>query len=426
VLAVNQHLVAAAQPLSNECDALVEVLMAGRLEVGRRQMEQIDADGPKLRFIVAIFLPQINDCLDAVPLTKLTSALDRKAAADRQALGDPMKIRTPFAAQGSIFFFNLCMIFFFIDEQRGRYCCFSLQLLLFQQSITEQQSFTTVPRPYEHSLPSRTDPPMSIAESRLRAVPRSDLRGRIDALAPWFHNINLDGVWTAPEHFLGDYPGAKFRRFEAGLPDIAGKSVLDIGCNAGFYSIEMKRRGAERVLGIDSDPRYLDQARLASETLGYGDIEFAKLDVYDVGAIGEKFDFVIFMGVLYHLRHPLLALDLIREHVAGDMMLFQSMQRGSSHVLKLEPDYEFAETDIFFETGFPKLHFIEKRYSDDWTNWWVPNRACSEAMLRSAGFGIDRQIEEEVYLCRVADRPYAKFGPATVYPCRGAPKESGA
>ena len=258
---------------------------------------------------------------------------------------------------------------------------------------------------------------MNVAETRLRAVPRSDLRARIDALGPWFHNINLDGVWTAPDHFLGDYPGAKFRRFERDLPDVTGKSVLDIGCNAGFYSIEMKRRGAQRVLGIDSDERYLDQARLATEVLGYDDdVEFAKLDVYEVGAIGEKFDLVIFMGVLYHLRHPLLALDLIREHVAGDMLLFQSMQRGSKFVLDLEDDYKFEETDIFFESGFPKLHFVEKQYSHDWTNWWIPNRACTEAMLRSAGFSIDSRIEEEVYLCRIADRPYAKFGPAVVYP----------
>jgi tRNA (mo5U34)-methyltransferase len=260
---------------------------------------------------------------------------------------------------------------------------------------------------------------MNVIEPRLRAVPRDDLEERIAALGPWFHNINLGGVWTAPDHFLGDYPGAKFRRFAPHLPeDLSGKSVLDIGCNAGFYSIEMKRRGATRVLGIDSDDRYLAQARLAAETLDYDDIEFAKLDVYDVGAIGEKFDLVIFMGVLYHLRHPLLALDLIREHVAGGMLLFQSMQRGSKHVLPLEKDYKFTQTDIFFETGYPKLHFVENQYSNDWTNWWVPNRACTEAMLRSAGFSIDKQIEEEVYLCRVADRPFAKYGPAVVYPAR--------
>jgi tRNA (mo5U34)-methyltransferase len=260
---------------------------------------------------------------------------------------------------------------------------------------------------------------MNVVEPRLRAVPRSNLRERIAALGPWFHNLNLGGVWTAPDHFLGDYPGAKFRRFAKHLPDdLTGKSVLDIGCNAGFYSIEMKCRGAVRVLGIDSDERYLAQARLATETFGFDDIEFAQLDVYDVAALGEQFDFVIFMGVLYHLRHPLLALDLIREHVARDLLLFQSMQRGSRHVLALDQDYPFSERDLFFETGFPKLHFVEREYCGDWTNWWIPNRAATEAMLRSAGFSVDKRIEEEVYLCRAAERPYAKYGPAAVYPAR--------
>jgi tRNA (mo5U34)-methyltransferase len=259
---------------------------------------------------------------------------------------------------------------------------------------------------------------MEVAARRIRAVGSDDLKERIEALAPWFHNLNLRGHWTAPDHFLGDYPGAKFRRFASQLPhDLSGKTVLDIGCNAGFYAIEMKRRGADHVLGIDSDDRYLAQARLAAEVLGFDEgITFEKLDVYDIGAIGETFDLVIFMGVLYHLRHPLLALDLIREHVAKDLLLFQSMQRGSKHVLDLDEDYEFAETSIFFESSFPKLHFIERQYSHDWSNWWIPNRACTESMLRSAGFAIDQRIEEEVYLCSVAERPYAKFGAAAVYP----------
>src|SRR5205823_8623954 len=124
------------------------------------------------------------------------------------------------------------------------------------------------------------------------------------------YNINLNGVHTAPNHFLGDYPNIKWRRFAHAIPeDLHGKSVLDIGCNAGFYSIEMKRRGADRVLGIDSDEAYLSQARFAAD-VNELEIEFRQLSVYDVAQLGEKFDVVLFMGVLYHLRHPLLALDL--------------------------------------------------------------------------------------------------------------------
>ncbi len=243
-----------------------------------------------------------------------------------------------------------------------------------------------------------------------------DLKARIEALGPWFHNIDLGGVWTAPDHFLGDYPSMKFRRFAEALPkDLAGKTVLDIGCNAGFYSVEMKRRGAARVLGIDSDDHYLTQARFVAETLGFDDVEFRNLSVYDVGSLGERFDVVIFMGVLYHLRHPLLALDLIHEHVAGDLLIFQSMLRGSNSVLDIQENYDFAETELFHESGYPKLHFIEHRYASDPTNWWVPNRACVEAMLRSAGFRIEAHPEPEVYLCR---RGQASGGAGAVYPAK--------
>src|SRR5215207_4061198 len=201
---------------------------------------------------------------------------------------------------------------------------------------------------------------------------REEIRRRVDALGPWFHNLDLKGVSTAPSHFLGDYPRVKWRRFAGVIPDnLQGKTVLDIGCNAGFYAMEMKRRGAERVLGLDTDDEYLAQARFAADVNGLK-IEFRKMSAYDVGQLGEKFDLVIFMGVLYHLRHPLLALDLIHEHVARDLLLFQSMLRGSKHVLPLEPDYEFSASEQFFESGYPKLHFIEREYCSDWTNWWVP------------------------------------------------------
>jgi tRNA (mo5U34)-methyltransferase len=243
-----------------------------------------------------------------------------------------------------------------------------------------------------------------------------EIRARVEALGPWFHNLELGGVQTAPRHFLGDYPSVKWRRFCAAIaPDLSGRTVLDIGCNAGFYSMEMKRRGAARVLGIDSEEEYLAQARFAAEVNGL-DIEFQNLSVYDVGAIGERFDLVLFMGVLYHLRHPLLALDLIHEHVAGDMLVFQSMQRGSRQVEALEENYDFWITHQFDRPGYPKLHFVEKRYADDWTNWWVPNRACAEAMLRSAGFEITAHPEDEVYICRRSERPR---GAAAVYPARG-------
>jgi tRNA (mo5U34)-methyltransferase len=225
------------------------------------------------------------------------------------------------------------------------------------------------------------------------------LEQRIRALDPWFHNLVLDGIATAPDHFLGDYPRHKFARFAAALPqDLSGKSVLDIGCNAGFYAFEMKRRGAARVVAIDTDDRYLAQARLAAEVLGHA-IELRRLDVYSVGDLGERFDLVLFMGVLYHLRHPLLALDRVAGVVA-DRMVFQSMLRGPDVVPAIAADYPFAETAIFERAGYPAMYFIEQRYAHDDTNWWIPNRACVEAMLRSSGFDIVARLEDEVYMCR--------------------------
>ena len=241
------------------------------------------------------------------------------------------------------------------------------------------------------------------------------IREQARALGPWFHNLHLKGVATAPDHFLGDYPAVKWQRFADAVPtDLSGRSVLDIGCNAGFYAMEMKRRGAARVVGIDFDEDYLRQARFAAEVEAL-DIEFRKLSVYDVGALGERFDVVLFIGVLYHLRHPLLALDLIHEHVARDLLVFQSMQRGSDEVVSVASDYEFWDTGPFDDPAYPRLHFIENEYAHDPTNWWAPNRACSEAMLRSAGFKILDHPESEVFICQRVERSWGdEYG--AVYP----------
>ena len=180
---------------------------------------------------------------------------------------------------------------------------------------------------------------------------KDGIEEKIAKLGPWFHNMVLDGALTAPNHFLGDYPQVKFVRFADAIPqDLTGKAVLDIGCNGGFYSLEMKRRGAARVLGIDTDEHYLRQARFAAEVRGL-EVEFRRMPVWDVAALGERFDLVIFMGVLYHLRHPLLALDLIHEHVAKDLLLFQSMQRGSRELIIVQEDYEITAPVPFDDAG---------------------------------------------------------------------------
>jgi tRNA (mo5U34)-methyltransferase len=240
---------------------------------------------------------------------------------------------------------------------------------------------------------------MSVLETE-EILTTQQIQRRVTELGDWFHNLNLRGVQTAPNHFLGDYPRIKWQRFASAIPEnLAGKSVLDVGCNAGFYSIEMKRRGADRVVAIDTDEKYLAQARFAAK-VNNAEIEFRQLSVYRVADLREQFDLVLFMGVLYHLRHPLLALELLHEHVVADLLVTQSLLRGAQENMNVPADFPFWEDEIFDRDEFPRMYFVENRFANDPTNWWIPNRACFEAMLRSAGFEILAHPEDEVFICR--------------------------
>src|SRR3954466_15523438 len=89
---------------------------------------------------------------------------------------------------------------------------------------------------------------LAVAPAAARLLPGSHvnqqtIRDRVRELAPWFHNFDLRGVTTAPEHFLGNYPEQHWQTFEHAVPtDLSGRSVLDVGCNAGYFSIKMKQR----------------------------------------------------------------------------------------------------------------------------------------------------------------------------------------
>ena len=227
---------------------------------------------------------------------------------------------------------------------------------------------------------------------------KTDIADRIASLGEWFHNIDLNGVKTAPNHFLGDFPNVKWKEISSLFPkDMTGATVLDLGCNGGFYSIELKKRGASRVLAVDVDDRYLNQARFAAETLGM-DIEFEKRSVYEVDRISGQFDYVLFMGVFYHLRYPLYALDKVIKKVRGKL-IFQTMIRGSLKTPELKEDYNFWNKEIFTNPDFPCMYFIEKKYAGDPTNWWIPNHAAMEAMLRSSGLEIVAHPEVETWGC---------------------------
>jgi tRNA (mo5U34)-methyltransferase len=218
-------------------------------------------------------------------------------------------------------------------------------------------------------------------------------------LGPWFHNLHLpDGTQTAPDHPLGDFPRFKWEQLAGFLADdLRGLTVLDIGCNAGFYSFALARRGAA-VLGIDHDPHYLRQARWAAEKLGLSDsVRFEHRTVYDLRRFRDHFDVILFMGVMYHLRYPLLALDLVANRLGG-LLVFQTLTMPGQQKIEPLPDISLEQRDQLLEPGWPLMAFVEHRMAGDPTNWWLANEAAVEAMLRSAGLRVTGRPGHEIWL----------------------------
>lgn len=236
---------------------------------------------------------------------------------------------------------------------------------------------------------------------------RSTSERAVIELQPWFHNLHLpDGTQTAPDHPLGDFPSYKWQELAATLPeDLCGWSALDVGCNAGFYSFELARRGA-RVTAIDSNPHYLKQARWAAVQFGLDNrIGFRQQQVYDLAREQDHYDLVLFLGVLYHLRYPLLGLDIVAEK-ARSLLYLQSLTLPGVEVASDIDGLGFEQRQRMLEPGWPKMAFIEGRFADDPTNWWAPNHACIEAMLRSCGMRVIARPGYELYLC-VPEPKYA-------------------
>lgn len=223
----------------------------------------------------------------------------------------------------------------------------------------------------------------------------------IAALAPWFHNLHLpDGRQTAPDHPLGDFPSFKWNAIGPHLPnDLSGWKALDVGCNAGFYTFQLAQRGAH-VTGLDVDEHYLTQARWAGEQLGVSDrVELRRGTVYDLARTDEQWDLVLFMGVLYHLRHPLLALDLIGRRVRR-LLVLQTLTMPGDERAEQPADLPLEQRSRLLQPGWPKLAFVENQLAGDETNWWAPNAAGVEAMARSAGLEPISHPAHEIWICR--------------------------
>ncbi|MCW2978197.1 MAG: SAM-dependent methyltransferase [Actinomycetia bacterium] len=242
---------------------------------------------------------------------------------------------------------------------------------------------------------------MTLQSHGLRQPAGDPIARTINRLAPWFHNLHLpSGHQTAADHPLGDFPRVKWRELSAVLPDdLTGWRALDVGCNAGFYSFALARRGAD-VLAIDTDEHYLRQTRWAAKLFELTDrVHIERLQVYDIARRAEQFDLVLFLGVLYHLRHPLLALDLLAEK-AERLLILQTLTMPGEEELQAPRNLPLAARGALLDPGWPKMAFLEHRVADDPTNWWAPSDACVEAMLRSSGLDVVQRPGYQLWVCR--------------------------
>ncbi|MFL5894697.1 MAG: class I SAM-dependent methyltransferase [Thermoleophilaceae bacterium] len=186
----------------------------------------------------------------------------------------------------------------------------------------------------------------------------------------WFHSIQLAPGLVTPGR--ADTT-AQVPRLH--LPDLRGKTVLDVGAWDGFFSFVAERRGAARVVAVDT---FAWQERgqatgkagfeLARRALG-SHVEDVEVDVLDISpeTVGGTFDVVLFLGVLYHMRHPLLAIERLRS-VTRELLVLET------HVDMLGT----RRPAMAFYPGF--------ELDSDWSNWWGPNPAAVIAMLEQSGF----------------------------------------
>ena len=206
---------------------------------------------------------------------------------------------------------------------------------------------------------------------------RLELQSRVDALR-WYHTIELghgvvtNGVDDSAERLSRlDFP-----------TDLSGRSVLDIGAWDGFFSFEAERRHAARVVATDHYAWHgvgwgtgngKAGFELAREALG-SRVQDVDADVLDLSAekIGT-FDVVLFLGVLYHVPNPLLALERVAS-VTGDLLILETV------------------VDMVGVRRPAAAFYPGRELNNDPTNWWGPNHAAVEGMLRSVGFDRVRSV----------------------------------
>jgi len=234
---------------------------------------------------------------------------------------------------------------------------------------------------------------------------REEILRELKRLEPWFHSIDLGGgITTKTESVMGepvDHPHEPWQVIQQCLPrDMRGKSLLDVGCNAGFYSFEAKRRGAARVLGVDGQRQHIRQALFVRKVLGL-DLEFRRMNVYELDprAIGQ-FDITLALGLIYHLKHLVLALENLYK-VTREMLIIETAIMPPERT-PASFTHPLGETQMRLHA----LALVENPLAakEQVFNWFLPSVEALEALLRNTGFEssevIEVKNERAVLVCR--------------------------
>lgn len=215
-------------------------------------------------------------------------------------------------------------------------------------------------------------------EGKTRHTPHEILQ-RIDELGkeePWFHCIDLgSGIKTMREPV--PHLENLWNQISKHLPnDLSGKSVLDIGCNAGFFSVQSKKRNADYVMGIDLSDGFLKQAEFVREVLGL-EIDYEKMSLYELPKLGGQFDIVFCLGVIYHCADLFQAARCV-----------ESLTKEVAIVESQVVTYESVADKPLWEFVFPgyKDPSDTKTQDERRDNWWFPNLEGLRVLFQSAGF----------------------------------------
>lgn len=214
-----------------------------------------------------------------------------------------------------------------------------------------------------------------------KSIPPADwVKARITEDPYWFHRMELPGGIVTPG--WSDPRIDKLPHF--GLPEtMSGMRVLDIGNAEGFFSFEAERRGASEVIGIENYPPMARKFEICRAALDSGARTYMA-SVYDLSPnTFGTFDLVMFFGVLYHLRHPILALQKIASVCSGVIL----MQTATCDDKTDRPIAEFHPFGL--KSGPPENPSLDP------TCFWFPNAACCIAMLQHVGFKNVKQIRTD-------------------------------